>query len=105
LSRRRYRLARCRIFLHRYRPSRHGRRSRDAETPWRHRSAARPYRKRFGIRFCRFPHACIEVAAGIADISLAIGVDKPGIVQRAFTKTGIGNLADDAIVPSPISPC
>jgi len=46
-----------------------------------------------------FRHACIEVAAGIADISLAIGVDKPGIVQRAFTKTGIGNLADDAIVP------
>ena len=46
-----------------------------------------------------FRHACIEVAAGIADVSLAIGVDKPGVVQRAFTKTGIGNLADDAIVP------
>jgi acetyl-CoA acetyltransferase len=46
-----------------------------------------------------FRHACIEVAAGIADVSLAVGVDKPGIVQRAFTKTGIGNLADDAIVP------
>jgi len=46
-----------------------------------------------------FRHACIEVAAGIADVSLAIGVDKPGMVQRAFTKTGIGNLADDAIVP------
>ena len=46
-----------------------------------------------------FRHACIEVAAGMADVSLAVGVDKPGIVQRAFTKTGIGNLADDAIVP------
>lgn len=46
-----------------------------------------------------FRHACIEVAAGIADVSLAVGVDKPGIVQRAFTKTGIGNLSDDAIVP------
>ena len=46
-----------------------------------------------------FRHACIEVAAGIADVSVAVGVDKPGIVQRAFTKTGIGNLADDAIVP------
>lgn len=46
-----------------------------------------------------FRHACIEVAAGIADVSLAVGVDKPGVVQRAFTKTGIGNLADDAIVP------
>jgi len=46
-----------------------------------------------------FRHACIEVGAGIADVSLVIGVDKPGVVQRAFTKTGIGNLADDAIVP------
>jgi acetyl-CoA acetyltransferase len=46
-----------------------------------------------------FRHACIEVAAGIADVSLVIGIDKPGPVQRALTKTGIGNLADDAIVP------
>ncbi len=46
-----------------------------------------------------FRHACIEVGAGIADVSLVIGIDKPGVVQRAFTKTGIGNLADDAIVP------
>jgi acetyl-CoA acetyltransferase len=46
-----------------------------------------------------FRHACIEVAAGIADVSLAIGIDKPGVVQRAFSKNGIGNLADDAIVP------
>jgi acetyl-CoA acetyltransferase len=46
-----------------------------------------------------FRHACIEIAAGIADVSLVIGIDKPGVVQRAYTKTGIGNLADDAIVP------
>lgn len=46
-----------------------------------------------------FRHACIEVASGMADVSLAIGVDKPGPIQRAFTKTGIANLADDAIVP------
>lgn len=46
-----------------------------------------------------FRHSCIEVAAGIADVSLVIGVDKPGPIQRAFTKTGIGNLADDAVVP------
>lgn len=46
-----------------------------------------------------FRHACIEVAAGIADLSLAVGVDKPGDAPRAYTKTGIGNLADDAIVP------
>lgn len=46
-----------------------------------------------------FRHACIEVASGMADVSLAIGIDKPGPIQRAFTKTGIPNLADDAIVP------
>ncbi|WP_439360396.1 thiolase family protein [Bradyrhizobium sp. DASA03007] len=46
-----------------------------------------------------FRHACIEVAAGIADVSLVVGVDKPGVVQRAYTKTGIDNLAEDAIVP------
>ena len=46
-----------------------------------------------------FRHACIEIASGIADVSLVVGIDKPGVVQRAFTKTGIGNLADDAIVP------
>jgi acetyl-CoA acetyltransferase len=46
-----------------------------------------------------FRHACIEVASGMADVSLAIGIDKPGPIQRAFTKTGIANLADDAIVP------
>ncbi len=46
-----------------------------------------------------FRHACIEVASGMADVSLAVGVDKPGPIQRAFTKTGIANLADDAIVP------
>lgn len=46
-----------------------------------------------------FRHACIEVAAGLADVSLALGIDKPGPTQRAWTKTGIVNLADDAIVP------
>lgn len=46
-----------------------------------------------------FRHACIEIASGMADVSLVIGIDKPGPIQRAFTKTGISNLADDAIVP------
>jgi acetyl-CoA acetyltransferase len=44
-----------------------------------------------------FRHACIEVAAGISDVALAIGVDKPAMVNRP--KTGIQGLAEDAIVP------
>jgi acetyl-CoA acetyltransferase len=46
-----------------------------------------------------FRLACIEVASGISDVVLAVGVDKVANVSRAFTKTGIANLADDAIVP------
>ena len=46
-----------------------------------------------------FRHGCIEIAAGLSDVALVVGVDKPGVVNRAFTKTGIPNLADDAIVP------
>jgi acetyl-CoA acetyltransferase len=46
-----------------------------------------------------FRHACIEVASGIADVSLALGVDKPMAIARSEGLTGIGNLADDAIAP------
>ncbi|ABB05795.1 thiolase family protein [Burkholderia lata] len=47
-----------------------------------------------------FRHACIEVAAGLADIGLAVGVDKiDGPTQIALTKTGISDLARDAIAP------
>ncbi|HEX3406486.1 MAG TPA: thiolase family protein [Caulobacteraceae bacterium] len=46
-----------------------------------------------------FRHACIEVAAGLADISLVVGVDKPMPVGRAESLARIGNLADDAIAP------
>jgi acetyl-CoA acetyltransferase len=46
-----------------------------------------------------FRHACLEVASGVSDIALAVGVDKPAKVERGFNKTGIGTLADDAIVP------
>ncbi|MDA9481472.1 thiolase [Bradyrhizobium sp. CCBAU 11445] len=42
-----------------------------------------------------FRHACIEVAAGMADIALAVGVDKPDAAHRVAT--GVSNLADDAI--------
>ena len=46
-----------------------------------------------------FRHACIEVAAGITDISLVVGVDKPMPVGRAEALARIGSLADDAIAP------
>jgi len=46
-----------------------------------------------------FRHACMEVAAGLAEISLVIGVDKPMPVGRAESLARIGALADDAIAP------
>ncbi|MBY4897062.1 thiolase family protein [Cupriavidus sp. AU9028] len=46
-----------------------------------------------------FRQACIEVASGISDVALALGVDKPAVTTRAETLTGIPSLADDAIVP------
>ena len=49
-----------------------------------------------------FRKACIEVASGLVDVALVLGVDKPqpnGPRGRAEAKTGLGNLADDAIVP------
>jgi acetyl-CoA acetyltransferase len=46
-----------------------------------------------------FRHACMEVAAGLADISLVVGVDKPMPVGRAEALARIGSLADDAIAP------
>jgi acetyl-CoA acetyltransferase len=46
-----------------------------------------------------FRQACMEVASGISDVALALGVDKPAVTTRAETLTGIPSLADDAIVP------
>jgi len=48
-----------------------------------------------------FRQACIEVASGVSDVALAVGVDKPPTspVSRGFNKTGLQSLADDAIVP------
>src|SRR2546421_10042429 len=39
-----------------------------------------------------FRHACIEVASGISEVALAIGVDKRNPVRRS--ETGIDHLAD-----------
>jgi len=46
-----------------------------------------------------FRHACIEVAAGMTDVSLAMGVDKPAPVGTGERLARIPHLADDAIVP------
>jgi acetyl-CoA acetyltransferase len=46
-----------------------------------------------------FRHACIEVAAGITDISLVVSVDKPMPIGLAESLARIGSLADDAIAP------
>ena len=45
-----------------------------------------------------FRHACIEVAAGISDVVLVLGVDKRDIAP-ARSDTGVASLADDAILP------
>jgi acetyl-CoA acetyltransferase len=42
-----------------------------------------------------FRQACIEVASGLTDVSLAVGVDKRNPVRR--DSTGMDNLAEDAI--------
>jgi acetyl-CoA acetyltransferase len=44
-----------------------------------------------------FRHACMEVACGISDVALAMGMDKRNPVLRS--PTGLDSLADDAIVP------
>lgn len=48
-----------------------------------------------------FRQACMDVASGLSDVVLAVGVDKPGggPVARGEQASGIGHLADDAIVP------
>lgn len=46
-----------------------------------------------------FRQACIDVIAGVADVSIAIGVDKPRPRERAERATGIVDLAEDYIVP------
>ena len=46
-----------------------------------------------------FRHACMEIASGLADVALVVGVDKPMPVGRAESLARIGSLADDAIAP------
>ncbi len=46
-----------------------------------------------------FRQACLEVASGIADVALAVGVDKPGPVAMAPGKTNIRDLVGPRVVP------
>jgi acetyl-CoA acetyltransferase len=46
-----------------------------------------------------FRQACLEVAGGTSDVSVAIGVDKPDLPRMAATRAGISDLAGSRIVP------
>lgn len=46
-----------------------------------------------------FAQACLEVAAGRTDVSLALGVDKYGDQKRAVLKEGVSKLCDTANIP------
>jgi len=46
-----------------------------------------------------FRQACLEVASGVADVALAVGVDKPGPVAMAPGKTNIRDLVGARVVP------
>ncbi|ELB89369.1 thiolase, partial [Rhodococcus wratislaviensis IFP 2016] len=46
-----------------------------------------------------FRLACLDVASGISDISLAVGVDKPGRVGPASLETGIPELSAARVAP------
>ncbi|WP_439687173.1 Thiolase [Cupriavidus oxalaticus] len=46
-----------------------------------------------------FRNACIEVASGLADTALVLGVDKRAPVVRAETQAGIEQLASEYIAP------
>ena len=46
-----------------------------------------------------FRQACFEVASGISDVALAVGVDKPGPIAGAPGKTNIRDLVGARVVP------
>jgi acetyl-CoA acetyltransferase len=46
-----------------------------------------------------FRQACIDVASGISDVSLAIGVDKPAPLAAAASKANIRDLVGARVVP------
>ena len=46
-----------------------------------------------------FRQACLDVASGVSDVALAIGVDKPAMVNSAPSKTRIRDLVGARVVP------
>src|SRR5271156_3876108 len=46
-----------------------------------------------------FRQACIDVASGLTDVSIAVGVDKPGPVAMAPGKTRMRDLVGSRVVP------
>jgi acetyl-CoA acetyltransferase len=46
-----------------------------------------------------FAHACLEVASGVHDVVLALGVDKPARMALAPGKTGIRDLVGSRVAP------
>lgn len=46
-----------------------------------------------------FRHACIEVASGMSDVGLVLGVDKPARAETALRQTGVPQLAADEVAP------
>lgn len=46
-----------------------------------------------------FRQACIEVAAGLVDVAIAVGVDKPSRVSRPQRAAGIRDLVGNRVVP------
>ena len=44
-----------------------------------------------------FRQACVEVASGLADVALAVGVDKPANVTHAYKHTGEPTLVGEAV--------
>jgi len=47
-----------------------------------------------------FRQACLEVASGVSEVSLAVGVDKAAVINSASTKTGLSSLAGPAMIPA-----
>lgn len=46
-----------------------------------------------------FRHACLDVAGGVSDVALAVGVDKPGPVSLAPARSGLRDLVGALVVP------
>jgi acetyl-CoA acetyltransferase len=46
-----------------------------------------------------FRQACLEVASGLCDVSLAVGIDKPGRIQLAHERAGVPDLVSGYVAP------